>query len=82
MADEFIRTTAILDAVLLAMGARDDVELYRYYAGVSHAEAGQTDASIGYLSTFLADADPADGLYRDAKYRLERRIEQFRRGLS
>ena len=70
VADEFTRAAAVFDAVLPAMAGRDDVALYRYYAGVSHAEAGEVDAAINYLSTFLADADPADSLYRDAKYQL------------
>lgn len=70
VADEFTRAAAIFDAVLPAMAGRDDVALYRYYAGVSHAEAGEIGAAIDYLSAFLANADPADSLYRDAKYQL------------
>src|SRR5262249_60437418 len=38
--------------------------------GVSHAEIGNIEPAIEYLTAFLADADPYDALYRDAMYQL------------
>jgi hypothetical protein len=60
----------VFDAVLPKLDAGDDVALLRYYAGVSHAETGDIESAIEYLTAFLADADPGDALHRDATYQL------------
>ena len=70
VADEFTRAAAAFDAVVPRSDERDDVALLRYYAGVSHAEIGNIEPAIDYLTAFLADADPDDALYRDATYQL------------
>jgi serine/threonine protein kinase len=70
VADEFSRAAAVFDGLLPAMADGDDTPLLRYYAGVSHAEIGDVDQAIEYLSDFLAGADPGDPLYRDATYQL------------
>jgi tetratricopeptide (TPR) repeat protein len=70
VADEFTRAAAVFDAVLPKLDGGDDVALLRYYAGVSHAEIGNIESAIEYLTAFLADADPSDALYRDATYQL------------
>jgi serine/threonine protein kinase len=70
VADEFTRAAAVLDAILPRLEGDDDVALLRYYAGVSHAETGDIDAAVRYLTAFLDDADPSDELYRDATYQL------------
>jgi serine/threonine protein kinase len=70
VADEFSRAAAVLDVVLPAMTDGDDASLLRYYAGVSHAEIGNVNQAIEYLSHFLAGAAPQDPLYRDAAYQL------------
>lgn len=70
VADEFSRAAAVFDAVLPAVTNGDEVLLLRYYAGVSHAEIGDVDQAIEYLSRFLAGAEPGDPLYRDAAYQL------------
>lgn len=41
-----------------------------YHAGVSHAESGGVEPAVGYLTRFLAGADAADPLYRDALFQL------------
>ncbi|WP_345638046.1 protein kinase domain-containing protein [Rugosimonospora acidiphila] len=70
MADEFTRAAAVFDAVLPKLDGGEDVALLRYYAGVSHAETGDIDSAIEYLTAFLVDAKPDDPLYRDATYQL------------
>jgi len=69
-ADEFTRAAAILDAVLPKLDGNEDGPLLRYYAGVSHAEIGEIEPAIEYLTAFLTTADPHDPLYRDATYQL------------
>ncbi len=69
-ADEFTRAAATLDTVLPQMDGQEDAALLRYYAGVSHAEIGELEPAIEYLTAFLADADPHDALYQDATYQL------------
>ncbi len=70
VADEFTRAAAAFDAVVPQSNGRDDAALLRYYAGVSHAEIGNIEPAIEYLTAFLADADSDDPLYRDAMYQL------------
>ncbi len=70
LADEFSRAAPVFDVVLPVMADGSDAALLRYYAGVSHAEIGDVDQAIEYLSDFLAGADPEDPLYRDAAYQL------------
>lgn len=74
-ADEFTRAARVLDRVVPALAERDgdddpSVSYLRYAAGVSHAEIGEVEAAIGYFQQYLASADPADDLYRDAKFQL------------
>lgn len=70
VADEFSRAASAFDAILPKLAGHDVAALLHYYAGVSHAEAGNIEPAIGYLTTFIADADPHDELYRDAVYQL------------
>lgn len=70
VADEFTRAATVFDAILPVLVDDDDAPLLRYYAGVSHAEIGEVDSAIRYLSEFLATADPRDALSRDATYQL------------
>jgi len=69
-ADEFTRAAATFDAVLPNLDGHEDAALLRYYADVSHAEIGNIDVAVGYLTRYLDDADPTDSLYRDAMYQL------------
>jgi hypothetical protein len=52
------------------MAGREDAVVLRYCAGVSHAEIGDIDTAIDYLTAFLADVDPGDSLSLDATYQL------------
>jgi serine/threonine protein kinase len=70
IADEFTRAVAAFDAVLPELDKGEDSAILWYHAGVSHAETGDIEPAIGYLTTFLEDADPADPLYRDALFQL------------
>ena len=70
VADEFTRAAAAFDAVLPRLEGGGDVALLHYYAGVSHAEVGDIEPAIEYLTAFLAEADRHDPLYRDATYQL------------
>jgi len=70
MADEYTRAATLFDTMLPQLAVHEDVALMRYYAGVSHAETGDVDAAIGYLSQYVAGGDPQDELCRDAMYRL------------
>ncbi|MEV6924537.1 serine/threonine-protein kinase [Dactylosporangium sp. NPDC051485] len=73
IADEHSRAAAVLDAVLPTFDGEDgDMALLYYYAGVSHAEIGETGSAVEYLTRFLAiiGADQDDQLYRDALYQL------------
>jgi serine/threonine protein kinase len=69
-ADEFTRAASTFDAILPKMDGRDEVMELRYYAGISHAEIGDLEPAIEYLTAFLTDADPRDSLSRDATYKL------------
>jgi serine/threonine protein kinase len=80
LADEFSRAATVLDVILPEMADRDDAALLRYYAGVSHAETGDIDAAINYMSSFLASADPEDPLYREAMYQLGMMLPAVGRG--
>jgi len=70
IADEFTRAAAAFDTLLPELGKDADLAILWYHAGVSHAETGEIEPAIGYLTTFLEDADPADPLYRDALFQL------------
>jgi tetratricopeptide (TPR) repeat protein len=70
LADEFTRAARVLDALLPKLERSEDAAVLWYYAGVSHAEIGEVEPAVGYLTTYLADADPASALYRDALYQL------------
>jgi serine/threonine protein kinase len=70
IADEYTRAAAAFDTVLPELDKDEDSAILWYHAGVSHAETGEVEPAIGYLTTFLADADPADPLYRDALFQL------------
>ncbi len=72
-ADEFGRAAVLLDRILPRLAHRDGendpaVVYLHYAAGVSHAEAGHPTAALAHLSAYLEQADPADGLRRDARY--------------
>jgi tetratricopeptide (TPR) repeat protein len=89
LAEEHSRAAAILDAVLPTLNDSDSdfAELY-YYAGVSHAEIGETVPAIEHLNRFVGMADSRDTLYRDAVYQLgmllaaEGRVEEGLRHLQ
>jgi serine/threonine protein kinase len=68
--DEYTRAAAVLDEILPKLDGHDDAPGLRFQAGISHAEIGEIDAAIGYLTEFLAGADPTDSMYRDALYQL------------
>ena len=70
VADEFARAAAVLDEILPMLDGIEDISLLRYYAGVSHAELGEIEPAIDYLTAFLSDANHDDPLYRDAAYQL------------
>jgi serine/threonine protein kinase len=70
IADEFTRAAAAFDTLLPDLDKDEDSAILWYHAGVSHAETGNIEPAIGYLTTFLADADPADPLYRDTLFQL------------
>lgn len=70
LADEFTRAAAAFDAVLPDLDQEEGPSIVWYHARVSHAEAGEVEPAIGYLTAFLAGADPDDPLYRDALFQL------------
>lgn len=68
--DEYTRAAAVLDEILPLLDGHDDAPLLRFQAGISHAEIGEIDAAIRYLTEFIAGADPTDSMYREALYQL------------
>jgi serine/threonine protein kinase len=70
LADEFTRAAEVLDTVLPDIDIHDDAGVLRYYAGVSHGEAGRLDSAIEHLTAYLDGGDLDDELRRDAMYRL------------
>ncbi|HEU0241287.1 MAG TPA: protein kinase [Micromonosporaceae bacterium] len=73
--DEFGRAARLLDRLVPSLAVRDGdadptVTYLRYAAGVSHAEIGHVDRAVAYFRAYLAVADPADELYRDAMFQL------------
>jgi serine/threonine protein kinase len=69
-ADKFSRAAAVLDEILPRMAGHELETMLHYYAGASHAETGAAEQAIAHLSTFVAEADHHDPLYRDAAYQL------------